>query len=214
MFQNKKIQAYFNDKSVQHRTSFDELLEEYVFGEMKKKLVNLGAKKIKFHMDWHQDYKCINMSCIYHQKYLDLQIEATEFSIGYDPVEPDEHIYYPLENKDQVYQMVKQLIETPPDVEVRFEFYTSRKTPAISGYRPDHLVMDDYLTTGIHQYFDVNQVAPGETVYGTITFITPEYYPHCLYDGKIIPFFEGKRIVGTATVQKILNPLLDVKPKK
>ena len=32
-----------------------------------------------------------------------------------------------------------------PDVEVIFEFNGTRKNPANDGYRPAHLVMDDYL---------------------------------------------------------------------
>ena len=67
------------------------------------------------------------------------------------------------------------------------------------------------MTTGVHQYFNMDQVAPGETAYGTITFITPESHPHCLYKGKIIQLSEGERIVGYATVIKVLNSLLDSK---
>lgn len=99
----------------------------------------------------------------------------------------------------------------PADIEVKFEFNNVRKYPAGSGiYRPHHLVKDDYLTTGLHYYYDVENVAPGESAYGTITFLSPEYYPHSLYIGKKIQIFEGKRIVGYATVLKIFNPLLKI----
>ena len=37
-----------------------------------------------------------------------------------------------------------------PDVEVIFEFNGTRQNPAYDGYRPAHLVTDNYLTTGIH----------------------------------------------------------------
>jgi len=60
-----------------------------------------------------------------------------------------------------------------PDIEVVFEFNDVRKNPASDGYRPAHLVKNDYLTTGIHHYYDVDAVAPSETAKGTITFITP-----------------------------------------
>ena len=43
---------------------------------------------------------------------------------------------------------------------------------------------------------------------GTITFITPEAYPHTLWVGKTMDICEGERIVGTATVEKVLNPVL------
>lgn len=42
-------------------------------------------------------------------------------------------------------------MNVPADVEVKFEFNNQRKYPAVSGYRPHHLVKDDYLTTGVHQ---------------------------------------------------------------
>lgn len=101
------------------------------------------------------------------------------------------------------------LMDQPPDVEVKFEFNTTRKHPAVNGYRPQHRVKEDYVTSGAHHYYDTDTVAPGETACGTITFLSPEAYPHCLYVGKVIPICEGARIVGTATVIKILNPLLD-----
>ena len=96
-----------------------------------------------------------------------------------------------------------------PDIEVIFEFNNMRKNPAFDGYRPTHLVKDDYLTTGVHHYYGVNTVAPGETVLGTITFITPELYPACLWVGKKISIQEGDKIVGFATITKIFNPKLD-----
>ena len=211
MFQTKKkkIQTYLSKKTSDRYTPFDELMSDYISGRMKEILSDFGTKKIEIHIDWLLDYRCIGVQGVYNSNYLDLQIEPTEFSIGYDPVEPDDHIYYPLESKEQVYDALKQTFEIQPDVEVKFEFNTTRKTPAKSGYRPHHLVKDDYLTTGVHKYFDVEQVSPGEVAYGTVTFITPEAYPHCLHKGKIIPISEGKRIVGYATVIKVLNPLLD-----
>ena len=211
MFQTKKkkIQKYLHEKVPNQFTPFDELLDDYISGKIKEIFSDLGTKKVEIHIDWLPDYHCIGVQCVHNRNYLDLQIEPTEFSVGYDPIEPDNHIYYPLESKDQVYAVVKQFFEIQPDVEVKFEFNMSRKTPAKSGYRPHHLVKDNYLTTGVHKYFDVEQVSPGETAYGTITFITPETYPHCLHKGKIIQISEGERIVGYATVIKVLNPLLD-----
>lgn len=94
------------------------------------------------------------------------------------------------------------------DVEVIFEFNGTRQNPAIDGYRPAHLVTDDYLTTGIHHYYGVESVPPNGTAKGTITFLTPEAYPHCLRLGKRISIQEGERIVGYATLTKIYNPLL------
>ena len=96
-----------------------------------------------------------------------------------------------------------------PDVEVTFRFNGTRRFPAADGYRPAHRIREDYLTTGVHHYFDAEEVAPHGEARGTITFITPEAYPHSLWVGKEIPIQEGERVVGTATVEKVLNPVLE-----
>ena len=95
-----------------------------------------------------------------------------------------------------------------PDVEVIFEFNGTRKSPANDGYRPAHLITDNYLTTGIHHYYGVESVPPNGTVKGTITFLSPESYPHCLWIGKKISIQEGAHVVGYATITNIYNPLL------
>ena len=100
------------------------------------------------------------------------------------------------------------MINRPPDVEVLFEFNLVRKRAVWDGYRPAHLIKEDYLTTGIHHYYEVDFVNPGGTAKGTITFITPEAYPHCLWIGKKINIQEGARVVGHATIIDIYNPLL------
>ena len=46
-----------------------------------------------------------------------------------------------------------------PDVEVIFEFNGTRKSPANDGYRPAHLITDNYLTTGIHHYYGVESLS-------------------------------------------------------
>lgn len=103
---------------------------------------------------------------------------------------------------------IKNIFENEPDVEVLFEFNDTRKTPVVDGYRPDHLIVDNYLTTGVHHYYDVKQVSPNGIAKGTITFLMPEAYPHCLWVGKKINIQEGERIVGYATIIKIYNSLL------
>ena len=95
-----------------------------------------------------------------------------------------------------------------PDVEVAFRFNGMRRTSVRDGYRPAHRVLEDYLTTGLHRYFDVDEVAPDGEACGTITFITPECYPNSMWEGRVIDIQEGERVVGTATVKRILNPIL------
>jgi elongation factor Tu len=83
-----------------------------------------------------------------------------------------------------------------------------RKTPFHNGYRPEHLINEDYLTTGVHQYYDVEFILNGESALGTIKFVTPEAYPHCLWEGKVINIQEGSNIVGHAVIIRIFNNLL------
>ena len=78
--------------------------------------------------------------------------------------------------------------ERLPDVEVIFEFNGFRKGFVKDGYRPGHLVTENYVTTGIHHYYETNIVAPDGIATGTITFLTPEFYPHCLWAGKKLRF--------------------------
>jgi elongation factor Tu len=77
-----------------------------------------------------------------------------------------------------------------------------------SGYRPNHRVLPDYLTSGVHEYLDGDVLFPGGTARARITFITPEAYPHCLQVGQVLDVQEGGRLVGHAKVTRILNRLL------
>ena len=112
MFQTrkKKNQKYLSEKAPEQFTPFDELLDEYLSGKMKETMADFGVKRLEIHIDWLPDYQCIGIQGVYDGNYLDLQIEPTEFSIGYDPDEPDDHNCYPLESKDQVYAVVKQTL--------------------------------------------------------------------------------------------------------
>lgn len=102
----------------------------------------------------------------------------------------------------------KSIMDKTADIEVIFAFNGTRTTPAADGYRPAHEIVENYLATGIHHYYDVDSIPPDGTAKGTITFLTPEAYPHCLWIGKRINIQEGARIVGYATVTAIYNPLL------
>ena len=105
-------------------------------------------------------------------------------------------------------------MNTNPDVEAIFEFNGVRKNSVKDGCRPAHLIVDNYLTTGIHHYYDVESVPPNGMAKGTITFLTPEIYPHSLWIGKKIKIQEGERVVGYATITNIYNPLLEVEIEK
>jgi len=95
-----------------------------------------------------------------------------------------------------------------PSVDVRFEFNHQRQTPVKDGYRADHRFDERHIAIGVHHYQGVSQVSPGESAFGTISFVAPEYYPHSLYEGKEIFIQEGEKIVGSATVIKVNSPIL------
>lgn len=103
------------------------------------------------------------------------------------------------------------IMDSEADIKAEITFLTSaeggRTRPTYSGYRPAHLVKDNYLTTGMHDY-EKDEVQPGETVIGTIRFLSPEAYPKSLWLEKIIPIQEGSRVVGFAKVIEIYNEIL------
>ncbi|MBP2655681.1 MAG: hypothetical protein H6Q73_3250 [Firmicutes bacterium] len=100
-----------------------------------------------------------------------------------------------------------------PDIEAIISFIRTedggKSHPVFNGYRPAHLVKEDYLTTGVHHYNGREKVELGEEVVGTITFISPEAYPGCLWLGKVISIQEAFHVVGYAKVTKIFNKILE-----
>lgn len=93
------------------------------------------------------------------------------------------------------------------DVEVMFHFIGDRKNNIYEGYRPAHLIQEGYLTTGVHSYYNIEDRA--DEIKGTITFISPEHYPNCLWVGKKIEMYEGSKMIGYATITQIFNPMLE-----
>jgi len=78
-----------------------------------------------------------------------------------------------------------------------------------SGYCPNHEVLENYLTSGRHEYMDKDEVWPGEAATAHIWFISPEAYPGRLWIGREVRVQEGSRLVGYAKVTKIFNKLLE-----
>ena len=91
--------------------------------------------------------------------------------------------------------------------DIRADITLTRKNPVYNGYRPAHLI-GNYLTTGIHEYFNTEILKSGETTEGVITFLSPECYPHSLKVGMRLVFQEGKRVTGYADILEIYNELL------
>lgn len=101
--------------------------------------------------------------------------------------------------------------EKKPDVEAIFENRSPHKDTYGSGGRPAFLVKEDYLTTGEVVFLNKEKVSYGEQVLCHISFLTPEVYPESLWIGKKIEAHCGARIVGYATITKIMNKTLERK---
>jgi hypothetical protein len=99
-----------------------------------------------------------------------------------------------------------------PDAHVMFELTSQLMSggakSVLSGYRPHYKIRPDYLTSVRHRFLDDAGVTTGERKPAEVWFLTPEAYPHSLWEGQILEVAEGARVVGTATIMKVLNPLL------
>ncbi len=104
----KKIKAYLADQRASGAMSaFDQLLEEQLNGSMEKRL---GLEKTSVHVDWLQDYRCIQIQGRYGKCFVDIQVEPTEFFVDCAEDEPDEALYHPLESPMQFYKTVEQTL--------------------------------------------------------------------------------------------------------
>lgn len=119
MFQTKKskIKKYLNERQAE-MTPFDDLLTDYLSGELTNRLSDLGIQRISVYIDWHTDYKCINIQGRYGQNYVDIQIEPSFFSMGCDPEEADEHVEFTLESHDAFYKIVAKQLFNDRDREI------------------------------------------------------------------------------------------------
>lgn len=73
-------------------------------------------------------------------------------------------------------------IQSEYDIEVSFQFIGSRKNNVYQGYRQARLVKEGCLTTGVYNYYDMQEL-DGE-MKGTITFISLEDYPIVFVGGQ------------------------------
>ena len=89
---------------------FAQLLGQLRSGQMKERLTTLGLTKQEHHIDWHADYKCINIQGRCARQYADIQIEPEAFSVAIDPDEPDDPQEFPLRSADEFYDVVAGLI--------------------------------------------------------------------------------------------------------
>ena len=102
----KKIQRYLKQKTDNNKCAFEILLLDYLDGTLKENLISIGIRKVEIRIDWLDDIKCIGIQGRYKEYYIDLQIYPNEFSVSFDLDEPDEDATYPLESKEQLYNVL------------------------------------------------------------------------------------------------------------
>ena len=108
----KKIQKYLEQKSDNNKCAFDDLLSDYLDRSLKENLESLKMERVEIHVDWFDDIKCIGIQGRYKEYYMDLQIYPNEFSVSFDLDEPDEDVIYPLESKEQIYNVLSDIVKT------------------------------------------------------------------------------------------------------
>ena len=113
MFVSKKqkIQKYLQSKPASQYSPFDALLSDYLDGALKEPLASVGLTTVEIHIDWHADYKCIDIQGRYGKYYFNLQIEPAEFSFCFASDEPDDHTVHPLESKEQLWQTISDTVK-------------------------------------------------------------------------------------------------------
>ena len=105
----RKIEKYLADKKAEERTAFDEMLSDYLSGELKRKLESFGMRKVDIHIDWLPKYKCMGAQGK-AGGFWNIQIDPTEFLISFDKDEPDDDNFYPLESKAKTYEIIERMV--------------------------------------------------------------------------------------------------------
>ena len=109
----KKIRQYLEGRKDEF-TVFNSILSDYVDGSFQSYFKELGVTGIELHIDWSEDYKCLELQGRYDRTYVDIQIQETtqgaEFGIAVDPDEPDIEEDHVLESKESFYSACRNVI--------------------------------------------------------------------------------------------------------
>ncbi|MEO5682184.1 MAG: hypothetical protein ABIQ88_06050 [Chitinophagaceae bacterium] len=90
---------------------------------------------------------------------------------------------------------------------------SGRKTPAISGYRPQvKFGFSEKQTAGQQTFIDKQIVYPGDKVLAKIKVLSPHFFADNLEEGMKFEFREGVTIIGTGQIKNIINDRLEKKP--
>ena len=84
-----------------------------------------------------------------------------------------------------------------------------RKTPAVSGYRPQiKFAFEEMQTSGEQTFIERKMVFPGDMVNAEIKLLSPEYFEHKLDYGMKFEFREGETVIGTGKILYVINERL------
>ena len=102
-----KIAAYLKTASP---SPFHDLLTQWHSGQMRERLETLGLTKLEFHIDWHPDFKCIDIQGRRDRLYVNIQIEPASFTIAMDEDEPDDPTEYALVSAECFYDTLRKAL--------------------------------------------------------------------------------------------------------
>lgn len=107
----KRIRSYLDSIGKEQWSPFESLLAHWLSGQLLDTFAGYGMTSLRCHIDFMDDYKCINVDGKFRSYYIDLQIEQKQFSLGCDPDEPDEHKVFSLSSPEYLYSVVKTEID-------------------------------------------------------------------------------------------------------
>ena len=110
MFTKSRILQYLQQKSGEAFSAFDELLKQAVDGTLKTNLCAIGLSNVSVYIDFGEEYRCIDVQTRYCKYYVEMQIEAEEFTVAYDLDEADDYTSYPLLDSESFYDAIKQVV--------------------------------------------------------------------------------------------------------
>ncbi len=103
----KRMQQYL-DSHRENLSVFDEFVTEYLNGALQSFFIEQGVTKIEIHVDWFDDFKCLELQGFLNKNCIDLQIYEKQFGLAADPDEPDISDWYELLSKEYVYDICKE----------------------------------------------------------------------------------------------------------
>lgn len=93
--------------------------------------------------------------------------------------------------------------------ELEYKSEGGRKTPAISGYRPQiKFEFDETQTSGKQRFIDRKFVFPGDKVNAEINILSVDHFANKLEEGMKFEFREGSVVIGKGKILTIVNEKL------